>query len=161
MHDAIGPNPAALLIPAKRTLWFKLEDKGKGKSRKERGTGSATKQYELGRREVPYINAALSDQAIVSEAKALDYVKEPQVCFQRVVPGYDGFGITHTKREELNAANADNADVARSWMIGRDLLTGDGAASRSNLDFGAKDQFEARGFAEPFAIADRNVSPAV
>ena len=152
-------DPADLLIPTPRALWSKLDDKPK--TRNKRGQGPATKQYELTRRDAPFINAALSDQAMVSEAKALECVTDPQVCFQGVVPGYNGFGITHQKRRELIGADARNAEVARPWLIGRDVLTGDGAASRSILDFAAMDQFEARGYAGPFAIAQREVLPDV
>jgi len=151
--------PADLLLPAKKKLWYKLDTKPQG--RRKRGQGSASKQYELGSRETEHINAALSDQVSVSIAKPLICNKKPQVCFQGVVLGYNGFAVTHKKRKELIAADSNNSKVVRPWLIGRDLLTGDGKPSRCVIDFADRDMFDARSYELPFEILEQDVLPEV
>lgn len=162
LTDAGTPvhDDADLLIHAKRSLWFKVPD-APGRRRHKRGEGPATKQYELDQREACFINAALSDQAIVSDAAVLESVTKPQKCFQGVVPGFDGFQLTHAERQKLIRDNVNNARVARPWLVGRDVLTGNGTPSRSVLDFAAMDQLEARGYAECFELAQQRVMPLV
>ncbi|MCK4873983.1 MAG: class I SAM-dependent DNA methyltransferase [Phycisphaerales bacterium] len=161
------PTPSApgsaggLLIPDKRKLWFKVDPPPGAKKKRARGQGPATKQYELDFREADHINAALSDQTDVSVAIALTCNIKLQCSFQGVVPGYDGFAVTHQKRRELIRLDACNAEVVRPWLIGRDLLTGDGTPSRSIIDFGSRDLLDAQSFSAPFAIIQQSVLPAV
>jgi len=156
-----GASPDQLFIPKNKKLWFKTDPPAGGKPRRKRGAGPATKQYELDNRETEHINAALSDQAVVSEAKPLVCITSLQRSFQGVKLGYPGFQVTHAQRADLIASDPRNAEVARPWLIGRDLLTGDGTPSRSVLDFAAMDQFTARSYVEPFAIVQREVLPDV
>lgn len=154
-----GSNKSKLLLPNKKKLWFKVEEDKK--DRRKRGQGSAAKDYELTYRLANHINAALSDVADVGQAKVLKSNTDPQCCFQGVVPGYDGFGVSHHQRSELTKSDRKNAEVVRPWLIGRDLLTGDGTPSRSIVDFGNLNQIEARSFEKPFKIVEREVLPAV
>ncbi len=110
---------------------------------------------------MPHINASLSDRTDVSEAVALDSVKDPQRSFQGVKLGYDGFQVTHEERARMIAADPRNAEVVKPWLIGRDLLTGDGTPSRCVIDFAAMNQFEAREFGAPWAWAEEHVLPEV
>jgi len=160
VKHAPAADPAPLLIPPKKKLWFRVDQPGK-KTRRKRGDGPATKQYELSHRETEHINAALSDQAMVSTAQPLKCVTQPQCSFQGVKLGYAGFQITHATRREMIAREPRYAEVAKPWIIGRDLLTGDGTPSRSVIDFAAMDQFDARSYDEPFAIVEREVLPDV
>jgi SAM-dependent methyltransferase len=156
--DPSHPDPP--LVPESKALRFKLDDKP-NRPRRHRGEGPATKRYELGHRDVPHINAALSDQAMVSEAKALECVKDPQVCSSGVILGYKGYAVTLQKRADLISADERNAEVVKPWIIGRDLLTGDGRPTRALIDFAAKDQFEARSYEAPFALVQKDALPDV
>ena len=60
-----------LLIPQNRRLWFKVEADPEKKRIRKKGSGPASKEYELAFREASQINSALSDAANVSEARAL------------------------------------------------------------------------------------------
>jgi SAM-dependent methyltransferase len=162
LHDNVttAHADADLFLPEKKQLWFKLPD-APCKKRRNSGDGPATKHYELDKREAGFINAALSDQAIVSDAVALESVKSPQQSFQGVKLGYAGFQLSHNERKQLIKSESANAEVARPWLIGRDLLTGNGTPSRSVLDFAAMDQLQARSYEKPFAIVQQRVLPEV
>lgn len=164
------PEPAEagdeLLVPAKRRLWVKAEPR-KAKKSKSRVTTKGKrgvrkdKSYDLVFRETSTINAALSDSADLGVAAVLKSVTDPQVSFQGVKLGYNGFALTHREREKLIAANPRNADVVRPWLIGRDLLTGDGTPSRSVIDFADMDQLRASAYKEPFVLLRDRVLPEV
>ncbi|MEO0515381.1 MAG: DNA methyltransferase [Planctomycetota bacterium] len=151
---------ADLYVPPKRTLWFKLENTA-GKKKVKRGSGSESKQPEPGQREATYINASLSDQIDLTTADAIIANKKPQVCFQGVVLGYDGFAVTHVERSAWIKADARNAEVVRPWLIGRDMLTGDGSPSRSVIDFADRDMLEARSYEDVFARLQTDVLPDI
>jgi hypothetical protein len=145
-----------LLIGAKRRLWYKVEpEPGKKKIRK-RGSGPATKEYELAFRDVLVINSALSDKANVSQAKALKCNKRPQRCFQGVVPGYDGFVLDHSAAKKLLRSDSKNSDVVKAYMTGNDMIT-KGSPGRFIIDFGVMPQFDARKYESPFSLAQELV----
>src|ERR1039457_4548154 len=58
----------AALLPKTRKLWFKVEPSAAAKKLRKRGSGPATKEYELDVRECDFINSTLSDQSDVSSA---------------------------------------------------------------------------------------------
>lgn len=155
-----NPDPADLLIPDRKKLWFKI-DPPKGTKRRKRGQGSAAKDYELDVRECDEINAALSDRIDVSDARSLRCNTVPPSSFQGVKLGYSGFAVTHKKRQQLIEAAPSNTDVVRPWLIGRDLLTGDGMPSRAVIDFAANDMMTARSYSAPFDILEQEVLPDV
>jgi len=160
VKHAPAADPAPLLIPPKKKLWFRVDQPGK-KTRRKRGDGPATKQYELSHRETEHINAALSDQAMVSTAQPLKCNTDPACCFQGVVPGYDGFAMTSSARRKMIDQAEENRDVIRPWLIGRDVLTGDGMPSRAIIDFADRNQYDARAYADVFALAEKQVLPEV
>jgi len=107
------------------------------------------------------LNAALSDKADVSQAQPLDSVKSPQRSFQGVVTGYDGFVIERRQRKQWIQSDEALADVVRPFLIGRDLVSGDGRPTRAVIDFGRMDQLAARRYGEAFEHAEREVLPEV
>jgi len=172
-HNLPKELAAGLLIPSRRKLWHKVEpslplfDEESAAPRRRTTTPGKRlsrrkdKSYELSYREASFISSALSDQTDVSGATALECNKKPQTCFQGVVLGYDGFAVSHARRRELIAIESKNVEVVRPWLIGRDLLTGNGSPSRCAIDFADRDLLNARSFGEPFALLERDVLPEV
>ena len=90
-----------LLIPEKRRLWFKVEpEPGKKKIRKK-GSGPASKEYELAYKEVAHITSTLSDETDVTGAATLSCNKTPQFVYQGVTPDHSGFVLSPADRSEL------------------------------------------------------------
>jgi len=161
-----------MLVPDQKKLWSKTEfteplfSNGVSNHLRTEVTGKRgqtlrSKSYELAHRECAKINSALSDQADLSVARALRCNQEPQVCFQGVVPGYDGFVIELSERAKMIRASKADATVVRPFLIGRDLLSGDAQPSRAIIDFDDLDLLAASCYAIPFAHVQRHVLPAV
>ncbi len=72
----------AALLPKTRKLWFKVEPSSGAKKLRKRGSGPASKEYELDVRECDQINSALSDETDVSGAKTLACNTDPQRVFR-------------------------------------------------------------------------------
>lgn len=163
----------SLLIPDPRLIWTKADldpslfasSSAAGHKRTstkgKRGRLVKSKSYELIGRATPHINSALSDRIDVSAARLLAVNSQPQRCFQGIVTGYSGFVVTQAQRARWLKAAPQNAEVVKPYMVGRDLVSGDGKPSRAVIDFGHKSVIEAQAFAEPFAHTRELVLPAV
>jgi hypothetical protein len=152
------------LLPAQRRLWHVLPKRvlPKNDSRKRRNSGaSSTKQYDLSMELVGSINSALASGVIVSTAKLLGSNVSPQVAFQGVVTGYDGFVISLDQRAQFIMDQLDNDRVTKPYLIGRDLVGGDGKPSRAVIDFGEMDKLQAMHFEGPWKHVQSHVMPAV
>ncbi|MFM1921056.1 MAG: hypothetical protein RLZZ303_2690, partial [Candidatus Hydrogenedentota bacterium] len=136
------------LLPKERRLWFKVDKKG-GKLRK-RGEGPAHKEYELNLRECESINSALSDQTDVSGANRLSCNTSPQMVYQGQVPGHEAFVLSAAEAKKQIAANKKNGEVIYPFLIGRDVVTGDGTPSRYVIDFQDIEAVDAMQYAEPY-----------
>ncbi|MDX1944109.1 MAG: type IIL restriction-modification enzyme MmeI [Pirellulaceae bacterium] len=147
-------------LPPTRRLWSKVQDVEKKPARK-RGTGPATKVYELEFRDARVINSALSDQADVSGAAKLLCNTSPQCCFQGVVPGYPGFVVSLEELGRLRAATTNGWLAIKPYLVGRDLLVGTGQPSRGIIDFDSWDQFKARRYEAAFQHLEQAVLPDV
>jgi hypothetical protein len=149
-------NPA--LLPKTRKLWFKVEPSLAAKRIRKRGTGPASKEYELDFRQCTQINSALSDQTDVSGAKALQCNEHPQRCFNGQMIGHEGFLLTPSQREAMLRNDATSAEVLFPYLNGLDALTG-AAMARYVLDFEQRNQFEAAAFSAAFDWAKTRVLP--
>ncbi len=128
-----------LLIPEKQRLWLKVDpEPGKKKIRKK-GSGPATKEYELVYRDAKHINSALSDETDVSGKLPLRCNKKPKRCFQGKIPGYAGFMLD---AEAVGRLSHDSAHVIIPYLIGRELLD-EFQIDRWAIDFRAMDVIEA------------------
>lgn len=145
------------LLPSARRLWFKVNP-APGPKKRPRGAGSASKQYELDMREVPFINSALSDKADVSIAVPLACNTKPQRCFTGQMLGHAGFLLTREQRAAIVKGHAKSAKVIYPYLNGDEALSGQGL-SRFVLDFEQRDQLAAAGFASAFAWVKANVLP--
>jgi SAM-dependent methyltransferase len=158
---AIPIDEAALMIPAKRKLWFKVEPTAGSKKPRKRGSGPSSKEYELDFRETDAINSALSDGTDVSLAVPLDCNRTPQRCFQGIVTGYSGFVIASTLRSQWIHKNKENRKVVRPYLVGNDMLSGNSQPSRAIIDFGALSLFDAASYEIPWKHVKTNVLNSV
>lgn len=101
------------LLPKVRRLWFKASPKV-GVSQRRKGTGPASKQYELDMREVPFITSSLSDKVDVTGALALACNESIVVC-QGITPGHKGFVIKPVVKASMIATEPKNAAVVHPW----------------------------------------------
>jgi hypothetical protein len=147
------------VLPKTRRLWFKVEATSKSKAPRKRGTGPATKQYELDCRECETINSALSDQTDVAGAKVLECSRKPKRCFEGQQPGHEGFRLGAS--EYIKLLKEENAaEVIFPYMNGTDLLTDGFAGSPSFIiDFANRNMLEASAFPKTLAIVRERVLP--
>ncbi|WP_040723261.1 DNA methyltransferase [Thiobacillus thioparus] len=144
------------LLPKLRRLWFKIEP-APGKAKRARGSGQASKDYELNMREVAHINASLSDKVDVGSAERLA-CNNAIVVSQGITPGHSGFLIS-TEERNLIAEKGDG-EVIHPYLVGDDLLSGR-PIERYIIDFGAMNVLEARRFKVPFTLLMQRVLPDI
>jgi hypothetical protein len=114
----------AALLPKTRKLWFKVQQDALTKRTRKRGSGSATKQYELDCRDCASINSALSDQVDVALAARLRCCFDPKVVFEGVQTGHDGFVIAGAEAKRLLDADPQQKPYIKPFINGSDLLSG-------------------------------------
>lgn len=149
----------AALLPAKRKLWYKVEPV-KSTVRRKRGQGSASKEYDLDVRDCSAINSALSDKANVSDAVQLRCNTEKKLVYQGVTPGHDGFVLTPKELDELAKDGVSN-EVIRSYLTGREIVTGNGTPERCIIDFQRRSILEIQQFPNAFGHVQRLVLPDI
>jgi MmeI, DNA-methyltransferase domain/MmeI, target recognition domain len=148
----------AALLPKKRRLWFKVEPSSAAKKLRSR-SGNAAKQYELDFRECEFINSTLSDQTDVGEAKILACNTKPVVVFQGQITGHEAFILSIEEAAKMIRQDARNEDVILPFLIGRDLVTGNGRPTRYVIDFQGRDVVTAQSYVQPFEHIKTNVLP--
>ena len=170
--QSVIPTPQSLLIPAKKRLWYRVPpkpntplfdpqprdaygDDSNGRTKRK------DKTYDLAYRECSRINAALSDGVSLQSATALQCNTNPQTSFQGVKLGYSGFILSLADRERWAAVEPSMAEVVRPFLIGRDLVTGDGRPTRAVIDFADMDMLTARHYAKAFRRLEASVLPKV
>ena len=151
----------AALLPMTRKLWFKIEPFAAAKKLRKRGAGPASKEYELDFRECDAINSALSDRIGVSDARTLRCNASPQVTFVGVMSGHKGFVLTENQRAVLVKKEQRSADIIFPYLIGREVVSGDGAPQRWIIDFGDKNMLDAQSHLAVFAWVSERVLPDV
>jgi len=159
---------SAYLIPEKRRLWSKVDPKSepldsesgekrpKTVTRGKRGI-RRDKSFELQPRDTEAINSSLSDEVDVGSARLLRSNIKPQRCFQGVVTGYKGFVVSRSWRSDSIRGDPGLKKVLRLYMVGRDLVTGDGRPSRAVIDFGTMDILTAQQYKVAFAHLEASV----
>lgn len=147
-------------LPKSRKLWFKIKQSAASKKIRKRGSGPASKDYELDVRNCELINSALSDETDVSGAKALPCNTKPQHVFQGITPGHKAFLLKHSEKEQLVKKDAQSGDVIFSYLVGKELVTGDGTPSRFLVNFEQRDIIAAKSFAEAFSRIEATVLAA-
>ncbi len=147
------------LLPKTRKLWFKVQPNASAKKLRKRGSGPATKEYELDVRECDKINSALSDETDVAGAKVLECNRKPKRCFEGQQPGHEGFRLNAEERVRLFKGE-DASAVVFAYINGTDLLT-DGFAENPSfiIDFGTRNMLEASAFPKTLEIIRQRVLP--
>lgn len=145
------------ILPKVRRLWFTVNTP-KGLPRRPRGGGSVAKEYELDMREVTHINSALSDKANVASALTLSCNSTAVVC-QGITPGHAGFLLSAEERDAMIARDMVCMEVIKPYLIGDDVLSGNGQASRSLIDFGSRTILEAQRYQSAFLHLQHAVLP--
>ncbi|MGO8928830.1 MAG: DNA methyltransferase [Limisphaerales bacterium] len=151
----------AALLPKTRKLWFKVEPVAAAKKLHKRGTGQASKEYELDFRDCRQINSALSDRVDVSGAKILAFANANFVVCQGITPGHDGFVLAPSEREDLVQADAASVGIIFPYLIGRELVSGDGQPERFLIDFGQMTVLDAQKYSSAFKHVQTTVLPAI
>jgi hypothetical protein len=148
------------VMPARRRLWKVVQ-------RARTASGQLAKQrdkesdVDLTYTEVPHISSSLSERISVSQAHVLAASKEPQIAFQGVVPGYEGFLLEQEEAQSLAAKDPHSCEVIKPLLTGRDLLSGDGTPSRFVIDFANLDLDAASGYSAAFNYVREHVLPEV
>jgi hypothetical protein len=146
------------VTPRRRRLWFKAKPEP-GPERRARGTGSAAKLFDLDMREVPHINAALSDEVDVSHAKVLSVNTDPQRVFQGITPGHAAFVFNREQKDALVSRHPTSAELVHPYLTGDEILSGSAHPSRFLLDFEQRPLTVAQGFHGAFDHVRRHVLP--
>jgi SAM-dependent methyltransferase len=151
-------NPA--LLPKARKLWFKVEPSPAAKRIRKRGTGPASKDYELDFRQCLQINSALSRETDVSGAKILPCNLEPARVYNGQFPRHNGFVIVPVDAAELLRSDPVNREVVHPFLIGAEMLT-HVSPQRWVIDFQKMTVLEARRFERPFRHVEMTVLPHI
>ena len=162
----------ALLIPEARKLWYKADPKALNGShgsnpseatvtKGKRVEVRADKSYELTFRPCSFLNSALSDRQDVSVANELRCNVSPQMVFQGITPGHDGFVLSAADRNMLVKSDPASKKVIFPYLIGSELVTGDGKPQRFLIDFGQMNLLEAQRFAGAFARIQARTLPTI
>ncbi len=144
------------LLPKGRRLWFKV-DQTHGATKRKRGAGPASKQYELDMLQVPHISSSLSAEVDVSGASVLA-INAAIVVQQGLTPGHPAFVLNDAECNAMLAISSKNAVVINPYIIGDDIL-GIGRASRWLLNFEERTVIEAQTFKQLFAHVQNRVLP--
>src|SRR5207244_3325249 len=72
---------------------------------------------------------------------------EPQRVFQGITPGHNGFVLKPGQRDELVRKDPKSAEVIFPYLIGRELVSGNGLPQRFVIDFGTRTVLETQAFA--------------
>jgi hypothetical protein len=146
------------LLPKTRKLWFKVEPTAAARKLRKRGTGPASKEYELDFRECAAINSTLSDQTDVSAARPLQCNTDPQRCFNGQMLGHEGFLLTSEQRDKLVPDDVKSGEVIYPYLNGVDALTG-ADLDRFVIDFEQRDQLQAAAIPRAFEWVKTRVLP--
>jgi len=151
----------ARLLSKQRTLWQKAEALPERKKIRKRGEGPAEKDFELTARECRVISSTLSDQLDVSRARALNCNLDPQRVFQGMTPGYAGFIVTPEQSKALQKKDAKASKVIRPYLIGRELVSGDGKPKRLIIDADLDNMLELGAYPSILKHLERHVLPDI
>jgi SAM-dependent methyltransferase len=110
--------------------------------------------------ELDHIGPTLSGKTDVSAAVSIGANQNPKSAFVGQYPFNEGFLLTLDEASDLLNSHPDYREILFPYMIGRDL-SALGHPSRWIIDFGKRNQFEARRFVMAFARVENLVMPGV
>jgi hypothetical protein len=146
------------LLPKNRRLWF-VTDQDRHLST---ASGKAkAKTFDLAARDTDYINSSLTDRTDVSSARPISCNTHPQRVFQGVTPGHAGFVLSQAEAGRITSKDPNSVTVIRPYLIGRELVNGNGSPQRLIIDFGERTVLEAMEFPGAFHRVQGAVLPDV
>ena len=135
----------AAVVPKVKRLWSRVAPPPYVNHAPKRGVRT-DKAFELQDREARDINPALSDEVDVTAAAVLGSSVLPKRVFQGVTPGHGGFVIDGAERRALVDRDPQSNELIHPYLIGRELVTGDGTPERFVIDFQQRTMLEAQAF---------------
>lgn len=141
------------LLPKNKRLWFISKA---GKTAKQ-----ATRNFDLTFRETTRISSSLSDKTDVSSAVPLSCNTHPQRVFQGITPGHAAFVLSPAEKKQLIASDPHSSEVIYPYLIGREIVSGDGLPKRYMIDFGEKTIIEAGQYVGAFKRIQSRVLPDI
>jgi hypothetical protein len=146
------------LLARTRRIWSAIDPKAAP------GGGTmnpSTKAYDLVVRTVAHISSSLSDKTDVSGATPLLCNTVPQRVFVGVMTGHVGFVLSPSEMVKLTARDSVSKEVIRPYLIGREIVSGNGLPQRFVIDFGERTIIEAMHFTAAFERVQNKVLPDV
>ena len=146
------------LLPAKRRLWSKAATPPGVKKLRKRGTGPASKEYELAWKDCSFINPALSEKMDVTSAASLTC--NDGFCYTGQYPRHDGFMLQDDEAKKMLREDQRNREVVCPFLVGKEMLTTP-CPERWVIDFQTRTLLEAKGYELPFRHVQDIVLPHV
>ena len=109
-----------------------------------RGGGASAKEYELDFRECVDISSSLSDKTDLKSAKVLNINRGSCVVCQGITPGHEGFVLSRERALALTKGDRTSKKVLAPYLVGREVLSGDGKPNRFLIDFDQASLFEGK-----------------
>lgn len=145
-----------LIIPSKKILWSKIDNPASSAKQRQ---GKIKPKFEMERRFCTFINSSLSDKVDVSTAEPLVCNTVPQRVFQGITPGHEGFVLSQDDVNAILAKTKNGKDVIHPYLIGREVVTGDGRPQRYVIDFQPYSLAKASTYGAAFARVQKLVLP--
>jgi len=143
------------IVPKEKKLWHAGPlPKGYPVKNKQKG-------YQLMLKVVTNISSSLSDEIDVKSAEVLDCNVKPQKAFQGITPGYDGFVLNRDDADEFFQEEGGSNAIIRPYLIGRELMSGDGKPQRFLIDADGYDVMSLARWPSILSHLKNNVLPAV
>jgi SAM-dependent methyltransferase len=133
--------------------WIKGEDTGKKKLTTQQGD-RVSDPWKI--ETVEYVEPTLATTLNVSGAVSLKANQKPKRVYQGQKPNQPGFFLDDIEARQWLMNDSSLKDVLFPYLIGRDLVE-EGGPTRWVIDFGQRDQFEARAYAQPFKRVQETV----
>lgn len=123
-----------------------------------KGTWSGTRW--LSGKQVAHISASLSDAQVSISARPLAETKARYFGTKGTYVHGTGFVLSETVALRFISDDAANADVIKPYLVAKDFTTNpDQRPSRWVIDFGTREEEEAKHYAGPFLHIERTVRP--
>jgi hypothetical protein len=123
------------LLPSQRILWFRATTTANAPRIVAQIGQQMEQDQELSFLNSECINSSLSSLPDTSKSFALMCNAQPKRVFQGVTPGHEGFLLTPEEYRDLLRDDPKSKAAIFPYLIGRELLTGNGKPERYIIDF--------------------------
>ena len=147
------------LLPLSRILWCKAPSVTKAPANAVNLGGLTGPKNNLVFIKCSSISPSLSNLEDTSKSRVLRCNATPKKVFQGVTPGHDAFILPYAEYRKLIHTDPASGVVTHPYLIGREILTGDGKPERYVIDFEQRDLLEAKSFRYAFSRIQDQVLP--